>query len=111
MTRLNTLCLFFAFFQLFGVGWLVVLLLILPDEIGEFDPHYWNINVLSFAVGALAFILITICFCTIRVIREVDLVGAIRFNWALAWILPFQSFFTIGLFDYHHVTSVWIRHW
>lgn len=108
------LCLFFTFFQLFAVGWFVVLLFISDDEPGAietFDSNLWNLNSLTFAVGSLAFIIIIICFCTIRVIREVDLVGAIRYFWAMAWIVPFEVFFNISLFDYHQVTSVWIRHW
>jgi hypothetical protein len=106
------LCLFFTFSQVFIVSLLVVFLLILDEETGtEIGPHLWNLNGLTFAVGTLALIIIIICFCTIRAIREVDLVGAIRYLWAIFWIVPFEVFFNVSLFDYHKVTSVWIRHW
>jgi hypothetical protein len=108
------LCLFFTFSQIFVVSLLVLFLLILdngPGMLEGFDPHFWNLNGLAFGIGTLAIIIIVICFCTIRVIREVDLGGAIRYLWAMLWIVPFEVFLTISLFDYFNVTSVWIRHW
>jgi hypothetical protein len=48
---------------------------------------------------------------TIKVIQRVDLVRAIRYLWVLLWIVPFEIFFNISLFDYHRVTLVWIKHW
>lgn len=32
-------------------------------------------------------------------LQNVDLVGAIRFSWVIAYVLPFQLFSVIGLFD------------
>jgi hypothetical protein len=114
LTRLTILALFFTSVQLFAGLWLACLLLFLDDEPGAlrgFAPHLWNLNGAAFAVGILGFVLIITCFCTIRVIKVVDLVGAIRYLWVLLWLFPFELFFNISLFDYHQVTGVWIRHW
>ena len=114
LTRLNILALFFAFFQVVAGMWLVVVLLILDDQegaLGGFAPHLWNLNGNAFSIGIIGFVCIVTCTCTIRVIKEVDLVGAIRHLWILLWLLPFESFFSISLFDYFRVTEVWIKHW
>jgi hypothetical protein len=114
LTRLNVLCLVMTFTQLGASLWLATVLLFVDDAPGiltGFAPNFWNLNGPTFSIGILAFILIVTCSCTIRVIREVDLVGAIRYLWVLLWIVPFEIFFTISLYDYHNVTSVWIRHW
>lgn len=114
LTRLNILCLFMAFAQLCAAIWLGTVLLVLDDEprpfVG-FAPHFWNLNGAAFSVGILGFILIVTCLCTIRVIKEVDLVGAIRYLWVVLWLVPFEIFFNISLYDYHRVTAVWISHW
>ena len=52
----------------------------------------------SLAIGGLAFVIIITCYFTMRVIRVVDLVGAIRYLWVILWILPFEFFFNISLF-------------
>ena len=114
LTRLNILTIFITFVQLFAASWLGTLLLIADDSGGfieGFAPHFWNLNGATWAVGILAFIFIVTCFCTIRVIQEVDLVGAIRYLWLILWLLPFEVFFTVSLFDRHLVTPVWVRHW
>lgn len=114
LTRLNILTICITFIQLFAACWLFTLLLIVDDSPGilkGFAPHFWNLNGASFAVGILAFILIFTCFVTIRVIKEVDLVGAIRYLWLMLWLIPFEIFFTVSLFDRHLVTNVWVRHW
>jgi hypothetical protein len=114
LTRLNILLIFMFFFQFASAMWLTALLLIADDEKGAlkgFTPNYWNINGAVFSIGILACIFIPSCFCTIRVVKAVDLMGAIRYLWVFLWLLPFEIFFTISLFDYHRVTGVWIRHW
>jgi hypothetical protein len=114
LTRLNILCLFFTCCQLFASVWLAILLLAVDDERGAlagFSTHFWNLNGATFAVGILGFIIIVTCCCTIRVIKEVDLPGAIRYLWVVLWLVPFEIFFNLTLFDYHNVTAVWIRHW
>jgi hypothetical protein len=114
LTRLNVLALFFALFQLVAAMWLATVLLILDDTPGAlsgFSPHLWNLNGAVFSIGIFGFATIATCICTIRVIKEVDLVGAIRHLWVLLWLLPFECFFSISLFDYFGVTEVWIKHW
>lgn len=114
LTRLNILCAFFCFFQAVASLWLASLLLLVDDQKGilvGFAPHFWNLNGAGFSVGMLAFALMFTCFLTIKVIQRVDLVKAIRYLWVLLWIVPFEIFFNISLFDYHRVTLVWITHW
>ena len=114
LARLNILCLFMAFVQLAMSMWLTFTLLILDDGAGlfrGFAPHFWNCNGATFSIGILAFFLMLTCSFTIRVIKEVDFVRAIRCLWIVLWILPFEIFFNISLYDYYNVTEVWIRHW
>lgn len=114
LTRLNILCAFFCFFQIVASLWLATLLLIVDDQKGAlvgFAPHFWNLNGAGLSVGMLASALMLTCFLTIKVIQRVDLVKAIRYLWVLLWIVPFEIFFNISLFDYHRVTLVWIKHW
>jgi hypothetical protein len=114
LTRLNIICLLLTVVQVIMSMWLFIVLLILDDNpgiFGNFAPHLWNLNGAVLSIGILAVILMLTCTCTIRVVREVDLVGAIRYLWVMLWILPFEIFFTISLYDYHHVTQVWIHHW
>ena len=114
LARLNILCLFMTSVQLAMSMWLTFTLLILDDGAGlfrGFAPHFWNCNGATFSIGILAFILMLTCSFTIRVIKEVDFVRAIRCLWIVLWILPFEIFFNISLYDYYNVTEVWIRHW
>uniref|UniRef100_A0A7S1YXR5 Uncharacterized protein n=1 Tax=Trieres chinensis TaxID=1514140 RepID=A0A7S1YXR5_TRICV len=48
---------------------------------------------------------------TLKVIRNVNLVGAVKYMWALYWIMPIEILFVVSLFDYHRVTDVWVKHW
>lgn len=114
LIRLTVLCLIMTFVQVAMSMWLVAVLLIMDDQAGAlrgFAPHFWNCNGAAFSIGILAFFLIITCSCTIRVMQEVDLVGAIRYLWVIFWIVPFEIFFNISLYDYHNVTKIWIRHW
>ena len=101
LTRLIVLCIFFCFLQMTASIWLSTTLLILDDSPGllaGFAPNFWNLNGAALAIGGLAFVIIVSCVFTIRVIRVVDLVGAIRYLWVILWILPFEFFFNISLF-------------
>lgn len=114
LTRLNILCAFFCFFQVGASMYLATILLIVDDQRGVligFAPNFWNLNGAGLSVGVLGFSLMFTCFFTIKVIQRVDLVKAIRYLWVLLWIVPFEIFFNISLFDYHRVTEVWIKHW
>ncbi len=46
-----------------------------------------------------------------RAIRQVNLPGLVRYYWALRWLLPLELFCAIGLFDFHNVTKVFVKHW
>jgi hypothetical protein len=114
LTRLNILCLFMTTIQLVMALWLTFTLLILDDGPGllrDFAPHFWNCNGATFSIGILAVVIMLTCSFTIRVIKEVDVVRAIRCLWIILWIIPFEIFFNISLYDYYNVTEVWIRHW
>lgn len=112
LARLNILSFFFAIIQLVASLWLCVVLFIKGElnNNGDFgsEIHLWNNNGSVVFIGCLALVLITTCFWTIRIIKEVDLVGALRFLWLLLWILPLEAFLNISAFDYHHVTSIWV---
>ena len=114
LTRLNILTIFVTLLQMVPSFWSAFVLLVLDKERGfldEFAPHFWNHNGATWSVGLIAFILLVTCFSTIRVIQEVNLVGAIRYFWLITWLVPFEFFFTVSLFDRHLVTRVWLKHW
>lgn len=129
LARLNILVGIFAAMQLASFLWLAVLLaapnlaprsLEIQTPVEEQDQtqrsigsivNIWNVNGSVLMLGVIAFIVIGAVLLTLRVIANVNLVGAIRYLWALLWILPFEIFFTIGLFDYFRVTDVWLKHW
>ena len=71
--------------------------------------NIWHINTYIYLIGIAAGILVLSAVLTVRVVRNVNLVGAIRYLWVLLWILPFEIFFAIGLFDYFRVTDVFVR--
>lgn len=131
--RLNILLVFFSAFQM-AVGVFLAVILwdkyivdrTLPPEqedfvndVDEYEEEsatgtmlggLWNLNfaiLIASVVGAFIFIS---ALLTWRVIRYVNLVGAIRYLWALAWTLPFETYAVISLFDYFNVMWVWVRH-
>lgn len=73
--------------------------------------NFWNLNGAVYGLGILAFIIFVSAIMTVRVIQNVNLMGAIRYLWVLLWMAPFEILFVIGLFDYFRVTDVWIKHW
>ena len=112
LARLNIISFFFAAIQLVASLWLFVVLFV-KGEIsnqGEFqtEMHFWNNNGCILFIGGLALALVFTCFWTTRIVKEVDLVGALRFLWLLLWILPLEAFLNIAAFDYHQVTNIWI---
>jgi len=115
LARLNILSFFFSIVQLAASLWLIVVLFFegtTNTDGAEYPRQFylWNNNGSVIFIGCLAFILVITCFWTTRIVKEVDLVGALRFLWLLLWILPVAAFFNITAFDYHEVTSIWIRH-
>jgi hypothetical protein len=111
--RLNVLVAFFSVVQV-GSALFLFCVMFLPniverevvaqaedDENGfKIIVNIWNINTHVFALGVLASANLFASIITIRVIRNVNLVGAIRYLWLLLWVIPFQIYFVIGLFDY-----------
>eukprot|EP00536_Pseudo-nitzschia_multiseries_P006265 jgi/Psemu1/286351/fgenesh1_pg.130_\ len=112
LSRLNVLSFFFAAGQLAASVWLCVVLFVDGAE-QEFRHgfHLWNNNGIVAFIGCLGVLLLFTCFWTVRIVKEVDLVGALRFLWLLLWILPIEAFLNIVAFDYHGVTSIWIIHY
>lgn len=114
LARLNTISFFFTMMQFVAAAWLATVLFWITGEgaaNGAFAPHLWNCNGAAFSIGMIGAVIMIMCFCTVRIIKEVDLVGAIRYLWSLLWIFPVEIFFNITLFDYHRVTEVWVVHW
>lgn len=111
--RLNMITFFFTFMQVMAAVGLGTVLFWLTGEgpFQTFAPHMWNANGAVFAIGILGAFIMLVCLCTVRIIRQVDLTGAIRYMWIILWLFPAEIFFTITLFDYHRVTEVWVTHW
>jgi hypothetical protein len=113
LARLNTISFFFTSCQLAACLWLATVLFWVSGEgvKGTFAPHLWNVNGAVFAVGIVGGVIMITSFFTIRIINDVDLVGALRYLWFILWIFPIELFFNITLFDYHRITDVWVVHW
>ncbi|KAL7572836.1 hypothetical protein ACA910_014690 [Epithemia clementina (nom. ined.)] len=76
------------------------------------STNIWNVGLNLYMLGVEAFVLVVAAVLTVRVVRNVNLVGAIRYLWVLLWILPFEIYFNIGLYDYFRVTDVWVlQYW
>jgi hypothetical protein len=111
--RLNVITFFFTCIQLGAGVWLATIMFWITGEgaLDAFAPHLWNANGAVFSLGIIGGFIMFVCLCTVRIIREVDLTGAIRYMWIILWLFPAEIFFTITLFDYHRVTEVWVVHW
>lgn len=125
LARLNLLVAFFALFQVGSTLFLAILFYSpaiadrsLPTQtdseqtsssgLGEL-VNIWNLNSTIFVLGLIAFGILVAYFLTVRTIRNVNLIGAIRYLWVLLWVIPFEIYFIIALFDYFRVTKTWIR--
>jgi hypothetical protein len=130
--RLNVLLAFFALYQMGAAIFLAIILLnprlvdrTIPEQVltpvtntsgailgrSDVNSAIWNCNGYIYVAGVAAVLIFTSAILTWRVVRYVNLVGAIRYLWALNWSLPFETFCMICLLDYHSVTSVWVTHW
>jgi hypothetical protein len=78
-------------------------------ETDNFIPNLWNLNGNVIASGVVGAITLIVMLMARPIVRQVNLVGALRFMWVLLWILPVQLVFTIGLFDLHDATDVWVK--
>jgi len=83
----------------------------LEDSTNSWNLNLWNLNGNIFCIGLLGLIVFFTTILTLKVVREVNLRGAVRYLWVLLWIFPIQIFFVISLIDYHRVTTVFVRHW
>jgi hypothetical protein len=121
--RLNLLCAFFAILEVAATSFLVTVLFSdsLVDRNSDFvdreeteqtiSLNFWNLNATVFFLGLLAAIILITVLYTLKIVREVNLIGSVRYLWVLAWLLPLQIFFVLSLIDYHRVTAVWVKHW
>lgn len=122
LLRLNILCAVFAFVQMVSALCIAVALYSRDlidrespygslSETGQLTPNLWNTNSTLMMIGMLSVVIFFSTVYTLWVIREVNLVGSLRYMWTLLWIVPVEIFLLIGIFDYHRVTKVWITHW
>jgi len=78
------------------------------DRLRTLTPNSWTSYVMILGLAGLG-VLITKLLAR-RVIRDMDLAGALRYMWAIYWLLPIEILFVVGLFDYSGVTDVWVKH-
>jgi hypothetical protein len=121
--RVNILCAFFAFGQVVAASLLLVLInsnrlveryksvVSRTSRSGTISLDLWNLNGSVSFLGVLGAVILITVIITLKIVREVNLRGAVRYLWTLLWLLPLQIFVVISLFDYHQVTQVWVRHW
>lgn len=125
LLRLNRLCAFFSLLQIcYGVFTLVMKFITYDDDQADsandpdkegvdkpwFNSDLWSLDTFVIALSAINFVLLIASMLAQRSIRDVNLVGAVRFMWVLFWLLPLQIFFTIGLFDVYRVSEVRTKH-
>mmetsp|Transcript_1815 Transcript_1815/g.2500 ORF Transcript_1815/g.2500 Transcript_1815/m.2500 type:complete len:385 (-) Transcript_1815:40-1194(-) len=120
--RLNLLCAVFALIEIAFAGY-VLIMLYWPgvDRTSKYTsqneegaPSFltlWSINTFSFVAGILACVIFIVEISTLRLIREVNLQGAIWYYGVLGWFLPLQAIVAFGLFDFFKSNDIWIKHW
>lgn len=106
--RLNILCAFFAAGQVASAIWLLVVLFSpgLADrseidgrtESSEFAPNLWNVNGTLYILGIVGLVTVVVTLSTLRVIKRFNVVGLLRYLWAMLWILPLEILLIIGVF-------------
>lgn len=125
LLRLNILCVFFCVAQIcVGVSlFLTKFIAVVEDpddanQVSETDEDLalitfdlWSLEFFIYCLSIINLVLLIASMRSQRAIREVNLVGSVRFMWVLFWMHPLQIFFMIGLFDYFGVNMVKIKHW
>lgn len=107
LARLIILCAGFAILQIVSGIWLYVILKspsIVDREIVKKTAsetmenqtgipvltNVWNLNGSVLLVSVLACVILLAIACTVRVIQNVNLAGAIRLLWIIVWVIPLQ---------------------
>jgi hypothetical protein len=128
LIRLTILCAIFAVAQIISTLWFYIILKSrsladrhIPTETNietekfqsdfEVLTNVWNINGSIWSLGLLSVVVLFTIVLTTRVVRDVNLVGAVRLFWVLLWVIPLQVVSLIGLFDSFGVTKVWVMFW
>ena len=104
LVRLNIMCTFFAIAQFVCALWLYIVMenpLIVERTIptatvgeiavqrkSEFLTIVWNLNGPVLFLGLTSAVVLLSIALTVRVIRDVNLAGAIRYLWVLLWVIP-----------------------
>ena len=105
LQRLNIICAVMALGQVLSALWLVIEFFVRGPSIqgtpqddeseGEGSSRFelvtslWNINGSVIILGFLSSVIFTLNVVTIPMIRRVNLMGAVRYLWALLWVIPF----------------------
>uniref|UniRef100_A0A7S2JSH7 Uncharacterized protein n=2 Tax=Leptocylindrus danicus TaxID=163516 RepID=A0A7S2JSH7_9STRA len=130
LLRLNLLCTVFALAQT-GTGIFLIFVLFFMGgtsdaAVGEVTneqesdnqikrdflaPNMWNLVGSTVLLGIIGFFVSAFGLYYRRSVRNVDILGSLRYYWFMVWIIPIELFFAITLFDYHRVTEVWVVHW
>jgi hypothetical protein len=106
LLRLNILCGVLATVQVTASVWYFVILQnpiivdrtietetvreVANDNQFEVLTNVWNLNGPVWCLGILSCVVLFMVGLTIRVIRNVDLAGAIRFLWVILWVIPLE---------------------
>jgi hypothetical protein len=63
----------------------------------ELLTNVWNLNGPVWFLGVLAVVMLISIALTVRVIQNVNLAGAIRYLWVIAWVIPLQVRFSVNV--------------
>ena len=116
LSRLNVLCMIFAVGQVILGMLLGVVYMILPKcEAKEcyqsYIPNLWNPINAVLGLTIFGFILFVATARAIKIIHNVNLLGALVYYWILQYMIPFEALLVFNLFDYIKVTNVFVTHW
>lgn len=62
------------------------------------SPNLWSINGSVMLAGFLGTIAFFLMICSRPAIRDVNLVGSVRFMWCMMWLVPLEIYVTISMF-------------
>ena len=62
------------------------------------SAELWSLELFVYCLAVVNIVLLIASMLAQRAIREVNLVGSVRYMWTLFWVTPIQIFFMIGLF-------------